>query len=87
MKRGDEGDVDGEAGRILDLRDLHPVDLLALLFGNQIDLSDALAERGALQEALRGRRSRRRSGGRIGEDLAADSPREDAADDERDAVA
>jgi hypothetical protein len=36
--RGDEGDVDGQARRVLDLRDLHTVDLLALLLGHQFDL-------------------------------------------------
>ena len=49
MERGDEGDIDGEAGGVLDLGDLHAVDLFALLLGDQIDLSDALAERRALQ--------------------------------------
>ena len=39
VERGDEGDIDCEAGRVLDLGDLHPVDFLALLFGHKIDLA------------------------------------------------
>src|SRR5258708_4503801 len=35
VERGDEGDVDGEAGRVLDLGDFHAVDLLALLLAYQ----------------------------------------------------
>src|SRR5262249_35016860 len=34
VERGDEGDVDSKAGRVLDLGDLHAVDLLALLLGD-----------------------------------------------------
>src|SRR6185437_3454124 len=86
VERGNEGDVDGEAGGILDLGDLHPIDPFALLLGDQIDLADALAKRRALQfgfetgEAGAG-------GWPIGEHFAADASREDTADDEGNAVA
>src|SRR5712692_9871524 len=86
VERGDEGDVDGEAGGILDLGDLQPIDLFALLLGDQIDLADALAERRALQFGFEAGEAGA-VGRPIGEHFAADAPREDAADDKGDAVA
>ena len=86
VERGDEGDVDGETGRILDLGDLHPIDLLALLVGDQIDFPDALPELGALQDGFEAGQAPA-VGRPVGEDLAADAPREHAADDEGNAVA
>src|SRR5262245_55547049 len=85
VERSDERDVDDEPGGILDLGDRHAVDLLALRRGHEVDLADALAERGALQESFEAGETTA-VGRPVGESLAANAPGEDAADDEGGAV-
>jgi hypothetical protein len=55
VKRRDEGDVHGKAWRVLNLFDLHPVDLFALFFRYEVDLLYALAESCSLKERLKAR--------------------------------
>jgi hypothetical protein len=86
VERGNEGNIDGEAGRIPDLRDLHAVDLLALLLGDEIDLAVALAERRPLQGGFEAGETSA-VGRPIGEHLATDAPCEHSPDDEGNTLA
>src|SRR5206468_7759545 len=77
----DEGDVDVQTGRILDLGELKPVEGLAFFLGHEIDLTHVLAELRSLENPFKAGETAARSGP-VDKDLAADTPGEHPPDHE-----